>query len=668
MQLWLSNADRFRVVMAGAVGAASVVWFQAALAQAGPGCPCDGNVVGPPGPGQPDFVDISSTINCTLGLTGACNPLMDVDCNGKIDYCDVQRVVCRFQQIPAGVCCSDACGGCCNNGTQCANARASLCNGVYLGDDVLCKEQNAAIFSEGGNTVAVHQIGPDVDCTNPFAARARASCPPGGPYSDPWVTGASGSSCHNFGSADTDPIPAGFFDTGSDPFTGTVCLVGLPLGVPGFGDADTFISRTADPISRCALPGGGPSSVDIEIVQLSLVSTTPIVVTHNGGSNPEDWDVFVDLAPDGPQPGTPQSTLTATKTHCNGGTYTSQLYIQPRFTFTKVSDPGTQVVLDTRLTGTDPIHLVQAEARPWAVEVDPLLGYRGDGCSSFHPGITHASGTACDCNSNAQHDLCDLDQGIGFDCNGNSLLDSCDIATGRSLDGNLDTIPDECPAVGPSVGDDVCVGGANNGLPCSANADCVGGVCRTKNRFITTTLPLSATAHGVKVNVVSIDANSAASPANYEGTDRWAGAPLIGVMDGVSGTFNASLLQCSFHSQDWSAIGRLHMYSDTVVPGSAYDVSLCNPQTICSASLRIETARFGDVVTPTPTVNFQDVNSIVAKFQGTPAGPSKTRTKLTNSVVNPVNPINFQEVSACVSAFQSKPFKSVVTTPPGICP
>jgi len=41
---------------------------------------------------------------------------------------------------------------------------------------------------------------------------------------------------------------------------------------------------------------------------------------------------------------------------------------------------------------------------------------------------------------------------------------------------------------------------------------------------------------------------------------------------------------------------------------------------------------------------------------------------LTNSTLNPSNPINFQEVSAGVSAFYNRPFKTVVTTPPGTCP
>jgi len=227
----------------------------------------------------------------------------------------------------------------------------------------------------------------------------------------------------------------------------------------------------------------------------------------------------------------------------------------------------------------------------------------------------------------------------------------------------------------PTIGDDVCVNGPRNGLPCGGHADCPGGACRLKNRFITAEIPATATAHGIKVHIVSIDPNSVATLGDYNGTDRWVGLPSVNINDGTSPSFNAAKLQCAFTAQDWNALlapttggMRLHMYGDVVVPGSFYEVSSCNPPANCSPALSIGTAKFGDVIVPVNTTNFQDVNSIVAKFQGNPAGPSKTRTKLTGSTVNPLNPVNFQEVSACVSAFQSKAFKTVVPTPPATCP
>lgn len=216
--------------------------------------------------------------------------------------------------------------------------------------------------------------------------------------------------------------------------------------------------------------------------------------------------------------------------------------------------------------------------------------------------------------------------------------------------------------------DDVCVGGVNAGQPCAQNSDCPGGFCRLKNRFITAEIPATATAHGLKVNIVGLDANSVATPGDYNGTDRWAGLPSIGVNDGISPPFNAAKTQCAFQSTNWSAVGRLHMYGDVVVPQSVYDVSNCSNAATCSAALRIGTAKWGDVVSPVNTVNFQDVNSIVAKFQGQPGAPSKTRADLVGRDLNPPNPINFQDVSACVSAFQSKPYKQIVALPPLTCP
>lgn len=259
------------------------------------------------------------------------------------------------------------------------------------------------------------------------------------------------------------------------------------------------------------------------------------------------------------------------------------------------------------------------------------------------------------------------------DPDADNVPDSCDNcpATPNSdqTDTDLDGLGDACDPPDATAGDDVCVGGANAGLPCGQNSDCPGGLCQLKNRFISTTLPGAAIAHGVRVNLVGLHFNSVAMPSNYNGTNRWVGAPALGVVDGVSPSFNAAKVECAFTSQDWSAVGQIHLYGDVIVPQSSYDVFVCSSAAgPCSSPLRIETAKFGDVVAPMNTTNFQDVNSIVAKFQGTPAGPSKTRSDLVGAVLNPANPINFQDVSACVSAFQSKAFKAVVTTPPATCP
>ena len=67
--------------------------------------------------------------------------------------------------------------------------------------------------------------------------------------------------CQTFGVTGSPAIPADFFcpdsnpTCGSDPFVGQLCLEGVALGDPNFGDADTLIERLSDPFDRCALPG-----------------------------------------------------------------------------------------------------------------------------------------------------------------------------------------------------------------------------------------------------------------------------------------------------------------------------------------------------------------------------------------------------------------------------
>ena len=221
------------------------------------------------------------------------------------------------------------------------------------------------------------------------------------------------------------PIPADFFGAGSDSYIGTVCLQGVPLGVTPWGDfgtADTVIERDADPFDRCSLPSPTPQTVEIKIVALSLASIAPITVTYGGGP-PEEWDVTLDLSTVTPDP---TGSLTATKTHCNGGMYTSQLNVMPRFTFTKVGDPGTQEVFDMGVAGLPPIHLIQSPADPWVHDADPLLFAALDPCSDFHAGISDPDPIVdCDCQPNGIRDKCDI-EGASEDANGNGIPDECE--------------------------------------------------------------------------------------------------------------------------------------------------------------------------------------------------------------------------------------------------
>lgn len=159
---------------------------------------------------------------------------------------------------------------------------------------------------------------------------------PPGSTSDAFNTAAGGTA-----------LPAGFFEPGSDPFTGVVNLQGNPLG-GAFGMADTIVERQAiAPFPMC--PFTAPP-IPIEIKALDLVSSSPITVTFNGGQNPELWDVRVCLS-DLPQP---QGTMTINHTHSNGGTFDSSLPVQPKFIFTPVVPGPPPVVLDTGVEGLPP--------------------------------------------------------------------------------------------------------------------------------------------------------------------------------------------------------------------------------------------------------------------------------------------------------------------------
>ncbi len=282
---------------------------------------------------------------------------------------------------------------------------------------------------------------------NNYVATARCfedgGCEPG-PLLDAWTSADPDEGfdiCHVFGIEPESPgLPMNFFEPGSEPFEGQVCLMGESLGTTTWGDfetADTIILRSEDPFDRCELPDPAERTVDIEIVALNLRSIQPIEVMVQG--EPTFWDMAVDLSQD---PSPQQGQLTATKEHCNGGTYFSFLNVQPRFTFTKVSGPGlppgTQQVLDTGLEGIPPVLLIQ-EPHPWALEADPNIPFDSPWCTNFHAGIEDVVQTTdCDCNGTGIKDACDIESGVSEDCNDNGIPDECD----PDADGDL--VPDDC--------------------------------------------------------------------------------------------------------------------------------------------------------------------------------------------------------------------------------
>ena len=151
------------------------------------------------------------------------------------------------------------------------------------------------------------------------------------------------------------PIPADFFDPGSDPFGDIIGFQGVPLG-PG-ATTDTLVER----LDRAKLTGPLPSSdtVPIQIVALSLASVSPITVSYDGGARTELWDVQVELSAT-PQP---LGTMTIRKEAKSGGSFDWVLPVLPRLTFVRASDGATRV-LDYGALGLPSLDL-GARVVPW---------------------------------------------------------------------------------------------------------------------------------------------------------------------------------------------------------------------------------------------------------------------------------------------------------------
>lgn len=173
------------------------------------------------------------------------------------------------------------------------------------------------------------------------------------------------------GSDYLETIPPTFFDFGGP--IGSVALVGRPINPPLLGSTDTIVQRRADAILPVV---GGSDTIPIELVQLSLVSASPVTIGTSF------FDVFVHLTP------STSSIGTATIRHevpDNGGpapegTFDSFFDVFFTADFTEVGNPfNTFSVVDhTQL---------QALGTPWSHE--PML-----------PGRLLVTGPAGDQNAN----------------------------------------------------------------------------------------------------------------------------------------------------------------------------------------------------------------------------------------------------------------------------
>jgi hypothetical protein len=639
--------------------------------------PCTG-----PGDCPDDGIFCNGPESCNL-TTGSCQG--GYPCSwGQVCY-ETTNVCLNF-----GACCLQM-GTVCflTNEPDCVDPPPNGANGQFLGAGSWCPTQIIDVaVPEGNGTVFIHRVRVPADCPAPGPAQVAAACPPSGPYTDAWVTPATGARCHSFNPDDGGtPIPGGFFGPGSDAFSGSVCLKGRPLGLPQYGDADTLISRSADPFDRCALPSGTQSTVSIEVVALSLESVDPIIVTYNGGPTSETWKVTVDLSSVGQPPG----TLTATKSHCNGGEYTSVLYVQPRFTFTKVGNPGEVRVLDTGMTPppvTPPVELVQSVARSWVSDIDPFLGAMVDRCSDFHANIAENDPLLqCDCNGNSRRDLCDIEDGVSLDCNANRVPDSCDVANATSQDVNGNGVPDECEST-PNV---IVWDPATNPTPWP-NTNPLATTRSLAFKVVTPGPPGPSKVDALKVCMVDLQnpvpPNAPQFPPQnfsaYEkatctaagetnGCCRWVG-PWGTFYESqgppLAGPSMAARLQCTPYYWDWKSKGPIWVVGAEIMPSSQYSVQtysaacMGNEATCANVSTPVTmyTRRSGDVEAPynpptaVPQPNAIDLTQVVNKFKSVVGAPVKSRAQLQPNLPELNADINAIDIVTVVDAISGKAY------------
>jgi len=260
--------------------------------------------------------------------------------------------------------------------------------------------------------------------------------------------------------------------------------------------------------------------------------------------------------------------------------------------------------------------------------------------------------------------------GSGASCVGTCPTDTvCTEQRTPDAQGNI-TLCCNCVGSGPqpptSGGDDVCVGGPNNGQPCGNAAGCPSGACGMKSRYLSFTPPSTAVAgipQAVKLTIIAMPQ----FPARV-GEVWWATAPPTTINNSPLPSLTGSLVECTGAPDlfGWGGMGTIYLFGGPVAPSSSYEIRMCDAVGgPCSAPIVVDTNKWGDIVPlfgGGSQPNFGDVSAAVSKFQNLASAPATVRTDLVPHIPNHVT--NFQDISAAVSAFQGFPYPNVV--PP--CP
>jgi hypothetical protein len=207
----------------------------------------------------------------------------------------------------------------------------------------------------------------------------------------------------------------------------------------------------------------------------------------------------------------------------------------------------------------------------------------------------------------------------------------------------------------PIADDNFCSGGSNDGGACATHADCPGGACGLKSRYISIPTPSARGSEPQTIRVTVLDIDDALGLDAREGDVWWAGPPQLLPNPPLADLIGAPLLcqPTPTYAEVWPG-GTLHLFGEPIVPGSTYEVHTCDASGAnCSAPLIVATGKWGDVVPGfggSGQPNFADITATVDKFKENPQAPDVSRTDMVPEIPNQVT--NFADITAGVDAFK----------------
>lgn len=189
-----------------------------------------------------------------------------------------------------------------------------------------------------------------------------------------------------------EPLPAGFFDPGSEPFLPPPdWWYGASVGGAGSPEAtpDLVVRRT----DVALLMPDGIAEVGVEVTALNLQGRTLIEVSYGGDRPTELWSAEMGLDPD--QPPAAGRLVLGTGPCGDEGTVRGRLQILPRLRFIRVADgavrtwqPGADFVLEWTLNRAHwvwpqeltSLGLAATSGAPVDAGIGFAWGWRGDRC------------------------------------------------------------------------------------------------------------------------------------------------------------------------------------------------------------------------------------------------------------------------------------------------